>query len=156
MTNDFDISTIEVDDTVDVILEHPKTKEPILVGGTEIADEDGGMTLVGGVPMSVTVYGPGSKQFKAAKSAQSNRNMKRARASGGRVETTADEEAGDVAAFLATITVSLNNFNYKGLPSDSRDTFRAMYLDRKMGWITDQVNGQAGDWGRFTKAAPSS
>lgn len=156
MTDAFDISTIEVEDTFDVILEHPKTKEPMLVGGTEVPDDDGGTTMVGGVPMSVTVYGPGSKQFKAAKSAQSNRNMKRARASGGRVETTADEEAADVAAFLSTITVSLNHFTYKGLAPDSRDTFRAMYLDRKMGWITDQVNSQAGDWGRFTKAAPSS
>lgn len=156
MTELFDISAIEVADTFDVILEHPSTKEPMLVGGTEVPDEDGGTTTVGGVPMSVTVYGPGSKQFKAARSAQSNRNMKRARASGGRVETTADEEASDVAAFLSTITVSLNNFTYKGLPTDARDTFRALYLDRKMGWITDQVNNQAGDWGRFTKAAQSS
>lgn len=150
----FDISTIEVSDTFDVTLEHPKTKEPMLVGGQEIDDGEGGTKTVGGEPMTVTVYGPGSKAFKGAKAAQSNRNMKRARASGGRVETTADEDAADTAAFLSAITVSLNNFSYKGLAPNERETFRALYLDRKMGWITDQVNAQAGDWGRFTQAAP--
>lgn len=153
MTDAFDISTIEVSDTFDVALEHPKTKEPILVGGQEIDDGEGGTKTVGGEPMTVTVYGPGSKAFNAAKAAQRNRNIKRARASGGRSETTEDEDAADTAAFLSAITVSLNNFSYKGLPADDRETFRAMYLDRKMGWITEQVNNQAGDWGRFTKAA---
>lgn len=156
MTDAFDISSIEVSDTIDVALEHPKTKEPMLVGGQEIDDGEGGTKTVGGAPMTVTVHGPGSKEFKAAKSAQSNRNMKRARASGGRVETTADEDAADVAAFLSLITVSLNNFTYKGLDPKDRETFRALYLDRKMGWLTDQVNTAAGDWGRFTQAAPGS
>ncbi len=156
MTDAFDISSIEVVDTFDVVIEHPKTKEPMLAGGKEIDDGEGGRKTVGGDPMTITVYGPGSKAFKAAKSAQNTRNMKRARASGGRTETTADEDAADTAAFLSAITVSLNNFTYKGLDATDRETFRAMYVDRKMGWITDQVNAQAGDWGRFTQAAKSS
>lgn len=156
MTELFDISAIEVADTFDVVIEHPKTREPILIGGQEVTDEAGETTTVGGVAMSVTVYWPGSKQFRAARSAQNARNMKRARQRGGNLETTDDEDAADKAAFLSSCTVSLNNFGYRGLDPTSVDTFRALYLDRKMGWLTDQVNVKMGDWGNFTKAAQSS
>lgn len=152
----FDIAEMEVADTFEVVIEHPKTGEPMLVGGTEVTDDDGETTIVGGVPMSVTVYGPGSKAFRAARSAQSNRNMKRARQRGGKVETTDDEDAADTAAFLSSCTISLNNFGYRGLDPSNKETFRALYLDRKMGWLTDQVNKKMGDWGNFTKAAQSS
>jgi hypothetical protein len=125
MSELFDVADIEVTDTFDVTINDPKTGEPILVGGTEIVDpETGEKRLVGGDPITVTVYGPGSKQFKAAQAAQSNRNMKRLRARGGNSETTADEEAADTASFLSACTVSFNNFTYRGLPADEKPTFQ--------------------------------
>lgn len=157
MSELFDVADIEVTDTFDVTINDPKTGEPILVGGNEIVDPETGETIkVGGEPLTVTVYGPGSKPFKAAQAAQSNRNMKRLRARGGNAETTADEDAADKAAFLTACTVSLNNFTYRALPPGEKSTFNALYSDPKRGWLTDQVNRAMGDWANFTKAAPSS
>lgn len=149
----FDISKIQVEDTFEVEIKHPKTDEPIIVGGQEVVDpETGEKSMVGGVPMTVTVYGPASAQFKAAQAVQNTKFTKRLRAG---VEQSAETEATDKAAFLSACTVSLNGFNYKG-QTEGRETFRSLYLDRKMGWLTDQVNRQMGDWGNFTKAVPSS
>lgn len=136
----FDISAMAADETFDVEILNPKTGEPL------IGDE--------GKPCTVTVYGPGSKPFAAAKSAQSNRNIRRIRAKGGKADTTPEEDAAAVASFLTAITVGFNHFTYGG--ADGQDMFRACYLDAKMGWLTDQVNSGAGDWGNFSKAAPTS
>jgi hypothetical protein len=132
-----DISTRAVVDTFDVELIDPSTGEPLL--------NDVGSTC------SVTVYGPGSKPFAAAKSASSNRSMKRMRAKG-KLDTTPEEDAAVIASFLTAITVSFNGFDYKG-GEQGPDMFRACYLDTGMGWLTEQVNTGAGDWGNFTKAA---
>jgi hypothetical protein len=133
----FDITSIEVSDTVDIEIMNPATGEPLIGEG--------------GKPVTVTVYGPGSKPFAAAQSAASNRNVKRLRQKG-KLETTPEEDAASKASFLTTITSSFNNFTYKGL-ENGPDTFRALYLDLKMGWLTEQVNTGAGDWASFTKAA---
>lgn len=134
----FDISTIEVTDTFEVEIKHPKTDEPIIVEGQ---------------PMTVTVYGPASAQYKAAQAVQNTKLTKRLRS--GKTEEDADALAADKAAFLSMCTVSLNGFNYKG-QTEGREAFRALYLDPKMGWLTDQVNRQMGDWSNFTQAAPGS
>lgn len=145
----YDVSTFEVSDTFDVIINHPKTDDPFMVD-VEVDDEKSGKATVK-KPMTVTVYGPGSKPFKAAQSVQSNRAMKRLR-SKGKQDSTPEEDAADTAAFLSACTVALINFNYKGGPDD-RETFRALYLDPKMGFITSQVNKEMGDWSNFTPAA---
>jgi hypothetical protein len=135
----FDISTLAAtEDTVDIDINNPATGDPLLGDG--------------GKPCSVSVYGPSSKAFAAARAAQGNRNMRRARARGGRSDTTPEEDAADTATFLAAITTSFNNFNYQGKPNEPA-TFKALYLDRTMGWLTSQINSQAGDWANFTKAA---
>jgi len=133
----FDITSIEVADTFDVEIKNPTTDEPIVVDGK---------------PLTVTVCGPGSKQFKAAQSVQSNRNMKRLRTKG-KIETTPEEDAAATASFLSACTVSFNGFDYKGMAANDRETFRACYLDPKMGWLTEQVNKEMGDWSNFTRAA---
>lgn len=134
----FDISTIEVTDTFEVEITHPATDEPMTADGT---------------PMTITVCGPASAQFKAAHAVQNAKITKRLRS--GKTDEDADVLAADKAAFLSMCTVSLNGFNYKG-ETDGRETFRALYLDPKMGWLTDQVNRQMGDWSNFTRAAPGS
>jgi hypothetical protein len=133
----FDIASIEVSDTTDIAIMNPSTGEPL------IGEDDKACT--------VTVYGPGSKPFKAAQSVASNRAMKRVRAKGRNAETTPDEEAAATASFLSAITVSFNNFNYGG--SGEPEAIRRAYADPKMGWLTEQVNAGAGDWAAFTKAA---
>lgn len=136
----FDISAKAVVETADIALIDPATGEALL--GAE------------GQPCSVTVYGPGSRQFAAAQSIASNKAVKRLQAKG-KTDTTPEEDDASRAAFLSAITVSFNAFDYKGLHQE-RETFRALYLDRSLGWITDQVNRGAGDWANFSKGSSES
>jgi hypothetical protein len=136
----FDISTKAAVDTFDVPLIDPATGEALIGDG--------------GQPCSVSVHGPGTREYAAAKSAASNRAIKRFKAKG-KAETTPEEEEAAVAAFLTAITTSFNGFTYKGLPNEPA-TFRQLYLDRSLGWITDQVNQGAGDWGNFSKASETN
>lgn len=149
----FDVADYEVKDTTDIVLNHPETGEPFLV---KIGEEDDGKGGVRPVmkPMSVTVYGPGSKEFKAAQAvSQKTFNATFHR---GKSRETAEQQIARAAAFLSACTVSFNNFTYnKGDPRE-RETFRACYKDPKRGWITEQVNSEMGDWANFTQAAPTS
>lgn len=138
----FDIATLAADETAVIEINDPRTGEALIGDG--------------GKPCTVTVYGPGSKAFAAAQTAASNRAMKRLRQKGARADTTPEEEASAKATFLTAITVSFDGFTFNGGDPKSADTFRALYLDGRMGWLTDQVNTGAGDWSSFTKASPSS
>lgn len=137
----FDISALTAADTVDIEVLDPRTGEPLIGEG--------------GRPCSVTTHSPGSKAFVAAQTKASNRALKRLR-SKGRQDATPEEDVATKASFLTDITVSFNNFTYKGGENASADTHRACYSDTGMGWLTDQVNTGAGDWGNSLKAAPTS
>ena len=137
----FDISAKAVVETADIAIIDPNTGEALIGADNQ--------------PCSVTVYGPGSRPFAAAQSVASNKAVKRLQAKG-KADTTPEEDEASRAAFLSAITVSFNAFGYKELPADDRETFRALYLDRSLGWITDQVNRGAGDWGNFSKASSPS
>lgn len=147
----FDISTIQVADTCDVVLTNPATGEDTFKLGEKDVVIDG-ETVKRPVygQLSVTVHSPASKPFKAAQAAQSAKMVKRIKAKG-KTEETPEEIAATTASFLAAITVSLNGFDYQG-QSSGVETFRALYADPKMGWLTEQVNREAGDWANFTQA----
>lgn len=134
----FDISTIEIADTITVEILHPATGEPYLNDSGE--------------PLSVTVHAPGSPQYAAAQAAAGNRMSKRFRQKG-KVDTTPEEDAAHKAQTLADLTISLNGFTYKGGDPTDRKTHLALYKDPKMGFITDKVNADAGDWGNCMAAA---
>lgn len=136
----FDISSMAAVDTIDVEIMDPRTGEPLIGEG--------------GKPVTVTTNSPGSKAFASAQSKASNRALKRLR-SKGKLETSPEEDAATKASFLTEITVSFNNFTYKG-GAQGPDMFRACYLDGGMGWLTDQVNSGAGDWGNALPGSPGS
>lgn len=133
----FDISSRAAADTFDVVIIDPGT-------GKAMPGE-------GGKPCSITVYGPGSTANAAANAAQNVRATERLRTTGS-ATMTADEDLVETAEFLAAITHSFNNFDYKG--QTGPEGFKALYLDRQLGFITKQVNVGAGSWGNFTKASP--
>lgn len=131
----FDIASFKVAETFDVEITNPATSEPLLGEG--------------GKPCSITVYGPASKQFKAAQAVANAKMVKRIR-SKGKVEETPEEAAASTASFLASITLKLNNFVFNG-QAEGVETFRSMYADPNMGFVTEQVNREAGDWANFTQ-----
>jgi hypothetical protein len=123
----------------------------------KVIDPSTGETMIddeSGKECSVTLSGPGTKQFAGAKSRASNRSIKRLRARG-KADTTPEEDIEATAAFLTDITAGFNNFTY-GDGEPGPDMFRACYRDTAMGWLTDQVNAAGGDWGNFTQTSPTN
>lgn len=133
MNKAFDISSLAVNPTSVVELESPDGEQLLNAEGEKI---------------SITVYGPGSKQFQKAQSARNRTLLEYVRKGGKKMKD--DEQREMDAEFLAACTVSFNNFVYKDL--SGAEMFRAAYMDASIGFISEQVNKAIGDWANFTKA----
>lgn len=105
------------------------------------------------LPMAVNLYGPGSKQNARATAAQQNRMVDKLKRKG-KTDSTAEQNTADNAAFLADCTASFENVEYNGLAG--RDLSLAVYSDREIGFIADQVAKYIGEWGNFTKPSSAS
>lgn len=133
----FDISKLAVKETAVIELETPDG-EPLL-------DENGKV-------LSVTVYGPGSKQFQRAQGKRNRAILDHVRKGGKKMK---DEEQRELdAEFLADCTASFNGFVYKDLTG--YEMFKAAYLDPAIGFIAEQVNKAIGDWANFTNKSATT
>lgn len=128
----FEITTLAAKDTFTLELLNGND-EPLLDGG--------------GKPLSVTVYGPGSKAYQKANSQRTQRMLDRM-AKKGKVKLSAEEQQRENAAFLAACTVSFNGWAYQG----DNTAFEAAYNDPSIGFIADQVSKAIGDWANFMSA----
>ncbi|MDD2742325.1 MAG: hypothetical protein PHV02_08630 [Rhodocyclaceae bacterium] len=104
-----------------------------------------------GKPLTITVFGPGSKAYAKAASAQQNRMIDKLKRKG-RSEQTPEQKAQEQADFLASITVSFTNFEY-GSGLNGFDMYQAAYADTEIGFIAEQVGKHVGDWANFTKTS---
>lgn len=129
----FDISTLAVKETAVVDLESPD--------GERLLDDAGN-------PITITVYGPGSRQYQKAQSVRNRAILEYVRKGGKKMKD--DEQRELDADFLATCTASFNGFTYKDFTG--YEMFKAAYLDASIGFIGEQVNKAIGDWANFTKA----
>jgi hypothetical protein len=129
----FDISTLAVKETAVVDLESPD--------GERLLDDAGN-------PITITVYGPGSRQYQKAQSVRNRAILEYVRKGGKKMKD--DEQRELDADFLATCTDSFNGFTYKDFTG--YEMFKAAYLDASIGFISEQVNKAIGDWANFTKA----
>jgi hypothetical protein len=96
----------------------------------------------------VEIYGPGTKQYAKAQAAENNRMLNKLKAKG-KAKQTAEEIAEERADFLKDVTKSFTNIAYDDL--EGEELFKAVYLDRTIGFIADQVKDHLGDWANFTK-----
>ena len=103
-----------------------------------------------GAPLSITIYGPGSKAYARAQAERNQRLIERS-ARKGKFSLSADEQAREGAQFLADCTQRFNGWGYKG--SAGREAILAAYLDRSIGFIADQVAKAVGDWANFTSSS---
>jgi hypothetical protein len=133
----FDISKLAVKETAVVELESPDG-EPLL--------NDSGETI------SITVYGPGSKQFQKAQGVRNRAILEYVRKGGKKMKD--DEQRELDAEFLASCTVSFNGFKYKEFTG--YEMFKHAYLDPAIGFISEQVNKAIGDWANFTQGSPKN
>jgi hypothetical protein len=96
--------------------------------------------------LSITVFGPGSKQFQKAQGIRNRAILEYVRKGGKKMKD--DEQRELDAEFLASCTASFNGFSYKDMVG--HDQFKAAYLDSSIGFISEQVNKAIGDWANFT------
>jgi len=104
-------------------------------------------------PVEVELYGPGSKEHAQANAKRSSRNIQRLRKKGN-MELSADDMATEGAEYLAAITKGFNNLEYPG--KTGVEMFKAVYSNRQLGFIADQVQEHIGDWENFTKGSATS
>jgi len=128
----FDISKIGVSATTTIELEGPD--------GELLVDDKGKQ-------LSVTVYGPGSKEFQKAQGVKNRAILEFVRKGSAKMKDHEQRELD--CEFLASCTVSFNNFTYKD--KTGAEAFKAAYLDPSIGFIADQINRKIGDWENFTQ-----
>lgn len=130
-----DLSTLSASETAVIKLTHPATGEPL-------ADN--------GKPLTVTIYGPGSRQHQQMRTARDRRIMAAAMAAnkpGAKSEPDADKDRADTATDLAACTASISGWDYKG--KTDADAIKAAYADASMSWLADQVSRALNDWASF-------
>lgn len=132
------IKTLAVKETADIHLRN---------GDDELLfDKDG-------KPLTITVYGPGSKAYARAQADSQNRMIDKLKKKG-KTDQSAEQKALEQAEFLAACTVSFNNFDYEGLAGF--DQFKAAYADPSIGFIAEQVGKHISDWSNFTTGSAKS
>lgn len=107
---------------------------------------------------SITVYGPGSRQYAAAEAKKNNKVMDRLKRKG-KADMSAEDQRAQQADFLAALTVEFHNFTYPPVKDGEEVPVpdpRALYMDRSLGFITDQVQNFVGDWGNFSGKSAAS
>lgn len=128
MTKEFDLSQFETRDTAALTIKAPNGNELVF----------------NNKPVVINVYGPGSKEYMNAKykleNSTSNRTIAIMR--GKTPKNAAEEARQDQAEFLAAITESIVNFPIEG-------GALALYLNPKLGYITEQVDKFLGDTENF-------
>ena len=100
----------------------------------------------------VTVYGPGSRQHAQAQTNQQNKLMARLKKKAG--DITVDQKISNDADYLADCTESMEGIELDKL--QGRELHMAVYSDRTLGFIADQVAACIGDWANFTKGSKAS
>jgi hypothetical protein len=134
-TKDFDLSQFETTDTGTLTVLNPK--------GDEL--------LVNGEPVTITIYGPGTKQFLNAKYKLENAAQARSIAMlrGKTAKNAAEESRQQQAEFYAAITLSLQNFPIEG-------GALALYMNTKLTYITEQVEKFISDTENFMQSLPTN
>lgn len=139
----FDITSFDSTDTSFMHLKSPIDEEPIMVKVGEAKQ-----------PVGITFHSPGSPAYEAAVSRRTNRSLHRSKR---KIDVTADLLRSDTVTFLTDCTVSFDNLVYPPAgDATGEDLFKALYSDRKYGWVIEQANAHLGDWASFTKGSATS
>jgi len=98
-------------------------------------------------PMRVHLYGPGTRQFAAARAEQSNRTMDRVKRKG-KSDLSAEDQIKETATFLARCTARMENVEYDGLADNA--LHMAVYADLELCFIPAQIDKYISDTANFT------
>ncbi len=131
--------------TLFVHFRHPATDEPVYKKFPAGHDKAGEPDLE--QPVGVDIYGPGSKEYRAASTAITNEAIERKRR-----KVTAELIQKNAVELLARCTSRFVNFEYQGKGSTLENN-RAFYLDDQYTHLREQVQENMGDYGRFLPGA---
>lgn len=139
----FDITQLATTDSGFLHLKSPATEEHIFVELGEVK-----------VPVGIMLHAPGSPAYIAAENKRTNRALVRSKR---KTDLTADMLRADQVEFLTDVTASFDNLGYPPAgEAKGEDLFKALYADRKFGWVVDQANAFLADWGNFSTASAKS
>lgn len=126
----FDLSQFEASDTGILEVQNQKDDGPLMFNGQ---------------PVTIELYGPGSDQYAKAQSKIESAGQARLFAAArGKAKDAAAEARKDQIEKLVACTKSINNFPVSAA---------ALYENRKLGYITNQVARYLEDWGNFLSPA---
>ena len=131
------MNLIPTTDTIEVVLKHPNTYEPLL-------NNDGS-------EMTITVFAPHSKESKAAVHEQTNIRLKQMQAKGSRnTNTITAEELEKAAIKMLAKTTKAWNITFGGeQPKFTVDAAKKLYDD--VYWVKDQIEEAVADSEVFTQ-----
>lgn len=105
------------------------------------------------LPCVVVLYGPGSKGYAKAQTKKGNRMLDELKRKG-KTNHTAEQNQYETAVFLADCTHSWENIEMDDL--SGTELSMAIYSDRSIGFIVDQVSKELNDWSNFIKPSQTS
>ena len=110
-----------------------------------------------GKPMTVTLYGPGSKHYARAQAAQTNRMIDKLKRKG-KSDETDEQKRREQAEFLAACTKEFSpNIEYPngdGKSLTGEALHKAVYAELSIGFIAEQVGKHLGEWSNFKTGSP--
>lgn len=118
----FNINDLQLNDTTTFTLTSPGTGEYLYAGANE------------SLPLTVTIYGRSSKQYRQWLAAANRAKLAR-----GKKTMTTEAEQIETAEFLAVVTKSVANFDLDGAAIDTDEMKKKLYLNPGLFWIGDQV-----------------
>lgn len=105
-------------------------------------------------PVQIVLHGPGSDAYAQIETKQGQRMLKRMDDNDGkRTAQSAEERLAQTAEDLADVTVEFKNIDLDG--KTGRALHLAVYGNRQLGFIANQVMKFIADWGNF-KGAPAA
>jgi hypothetical protein len=104
-------------------------------------------------PVTITVYGPGSKRFADATAMKNNRMMDRLRKKG-KADQTGTQALAEKAEFLTMVTATSDGLEMDGLAGD--ELYKAVYAEPSVGFVADQVEKYLSEWANFSKGVPKA
>jgi hypothetical protein len=148
----FDITSRAVDEYK---LLHLKDADENLLWTEETDPADPTKTIQ--VPVTIPVFGPGSREHAVAAAKRQTRNIAQLNKRG-KVVVVADDENTSSAEWLADITGDFSaNFDYPPAAGKvGRDFKIAVFTDRRVGFLGDQIAAEVKDWANFSKGSATS
>lgn len=107
-------------------------------------------------PVTIELYGPGSKPYMDSQAKAQNRILERMQRKG-KTTRSAEDIQNEQLEQLIACTIRFNHLEHPAVPgANGPELFRAVYGDPTLGFIRDQVQTHIGDWANFTPTSATS